>query len=265
MFSIEESIHKNFRFRTLFAALFLSILSLLLFHFFPGLNDQLMYPAWFPASIAAFGLVTFLIPLAIVKALGASHRVAHAAYFFNATTSFIVIPILLLVFSRTFTSFIWIAPSISFLIVRMYHNNKRWMRVLSLLTPGIAYCGHALYWNLIVRDPFRPEALIFAAGVTFLYIYSVYYFMEVRRENRLSAISPKEKKRFFASFNLTPREEQIVEEILTGYSTKEIAARFPIAAGTIKTHTKNIYKKMGVNTRLKIITKFLDFSPDEKQ
>lgn len=263
MFSIEESIRKNFRLRTLFASVALSMISLLLFHFFPGMNEQLQYPLWFPVSIASFGIITFLIPFAIVRSFGASHRVSHAAYLFNAAASFIAVPVLLLVFSRTFTSFIWIASSISFLIVRMYHDNKRWMRILSLLTPGIAYCGHVLYWNIILRDPVRIEALIFAVGVTFLYLYSVYYFTEVRRENRLSAISPKEKKRFFEKYNLTPREEQIVEDIIAGFTAPEIAARFPITAGTIKSHTKNIYKKMGVNSRIKIITKFLDFSPDE--
>jgi DNA-binding CsgD family transcriptional regulator len=48
---------------------------------------------------------------------------------------------------------------------------------------------------------------------------------------------------------LTPREIEIVEMILNGLTTVQIAARLSIAAGTVKVHRKNIYRKLSVGSR----------------
>jgi len=47
--------------------------------------------------------------------------------------------------------------------------------------------------------------------------------------------------------SLTAREREIVELLCTGLSKKEIAAKLFISHGTVGTHVKNIYRKLGVN------------------
>jgi two-component system, NarL family, nitrate/nitrite response regulator NarL len=53
-------------------------------------------------------------------------------------------------------------------------------------------------------------------------------------------------------FRLTPRELEIVSEIRSGKSNKDIAQRFSISEETVKRHLSNIFVKLGVSTRLEL-------------
>ncbi len=46
--------------------------------------------------------------------------------------------------------------------------------------------------------------------------------------------------------SLTEREQEIVSFLVNGWSKKEIAVNLNISFGTVVTHVKNIYKKLGV-------------------
>lgn len=48
---------------------------------------------------------------------------------------------------------------------------------------------------------------------------------------------------------LTPREHDVLAEVAAGYTNNEIAARLYISRGTVKRHTANIYRKLGVHHR----------------
>lgn len=50
-------------------------------------------------------------------------------------------------------------------------------------------------------------------------------------------------------FNLSPAELRILEQVIEGKSNKEIAEELFLSPWTVKTHIKNIYKKMQVNSR----------------
>jgi len=52
---------------------------------------------------------------------------------------------------------------------------------------------------------------------------------------------------------LSMRETQILEMIAEGLSNKMIADRIEIKEGTVKAHTNNIFKKLGVNSRTEAI------------
>jgi len=49
---------------------------------------------------------------------------------------------------------------------------------------------------------------------------------------------------------LTPREVDLVRMVAEGLRNKEIAERLCITEGTVKTHLSNIYKKLGIETRV---------------
>jgi DNA-binding NarL/FixJ family response regulator len=50
--------------------------------------------------------------------------------------------------------------------------------------------------------------------------------------------------------NLTPRELEILELVVAGYANKTIAAKISISEKTVEFHLDNIYRKIGVRTRL---------------
>jgi len=54
------------------------------------------------------------------------------------------------------------------------------------------------------------------------------------------------------NFGLTPREMEVVEAIVAGYTNKEIAEKFTISEQTVKHHLTNIFDKLGVFNRLEL-------------
>ncbi|NSL86770.1 response regulator transcription factor [Chitinophaga solisilvae] len=52
---------------------------------------------------------------------------------------------------------------------------------------------------------------------------------------------------------ITPRESQILQAIEEGLTNKEVAIRLDISLETVKSHIKNIYKKLEVNSRHQLI------------
>ncbi len=58
-----------------------------------------------------------------------------------------------------------------------------------------------------------------------------------------------------SSFGLTPREMQLLEFLTRGYRPKVVAKMLSLSYETVRTHLKNIYKKLGVNSVSEAIAK----------
>jgi two-component system, NarL family, nitrate/nitrite response regulator NarL len=54
------------------------------------------------------------------------------------------------------------------------------------------------------------------------------------------------------SFNLTPRELDVISAIVAGYSNRDIAEKYSISEQTVKHHLSNIFDKLGVSNRLEV-------------
>lgn len=79
-------------------------------------------------------------------------------------------------------------------------------------------------------------------------------------------LSPSIAKRVLQSFevrksgqqyNITPREREILQLLIKGYSVKMIAGELMISFDTARTHLKNIYPKLHVNCGKEAIAKVL--------
>ena len=58
-------------------------------------------------------------------------------------------------------------------------------------------------------------------------------------------------------YNLTPRERQIAELICQGLRSCNIAKNLRIKQGTVKTHTRNIYRKVRVQSKIAMLLRFV--------
>lgn len=92
------------------------------------------------------------------------------------------------------------------------------------------------------------------------------YLMKPLTEQRLAKTLDKIRKRHRSSFesagmggygpvgeSLTEREVRILRLIGIGISNREIADRLSISAETVKSHIKNVYKKLSVNNRIQAL------------
>ncbi len=58
-------------------------------------------------------------------------------------------------------------------------------------------------------------------------------------------------------YSLTPRECQIAELICQGLHNGNIAKFLRISPGTVKTHTRNIYRKVRVKSKIAMLLRFV--------
>lgn len=58
-------------------------------------------------------------------------------------------------------------------------------------------------------------------------------------------------------YDLTPRERQIAELICQGLRNGKIAKYLRIQPGTVKTHIRNIYRKVRVKSKIAMLLRFI--------
>ena len=75
-------------------------------------------------------------------------------------------------------------------------------------------------------------------------------------ESRKASRFPDDVKRFAVAHQLTSRETEIAELVLRGRNAAYIADQLRLAPGTVKTHTHNMYAKVGVHSRMEFLDAF---------
>ena len=63
-------------------------------------------------------------------------------------------------------------------------------------------------------------------------------------------------------YDLTPREREIAELICQGLRNGKIANVLHIRPGTVKTHTRNIYRKVHVRSKIGMLLRFVTDARD---
>lgn len=62
----------------------------------------------------------------------------------------------------------------------------------------------------------------------------------------------------FGEGQLTPREREVVEYTLKGYSAEAIRQILGISSGTVRIHRRNIYAKLGISSQGELFARFID-------
>ncbi len=71
----------------------------------------------------------------------------------------------------------------------------------------------------------------------------------------LEEIQESGEQSSLSDYGLTPRERQILTDVVNGFTYREIAARYNIAASTVKKHILHIYQKLDVSSRAEFVRK----------
>lgn len=73
----------------------------------------------------------------------------------------------------------------------------------------------------------------------------------------VNSFQKKVKKTSEETENLTNQEEKILQLLTKGYQYKEIAEKIFVSPFTVKTHLRNIYRKLQVRSRTEAVVKYL--------
>ncbi|MBN2457239.1 MAG: hypothetical protein JXB29_12005 [Sedimentisphaerales bacterium] len=57
---------------------------------------------------------------------------------------------------------------------------------------------------------------------------------------------------------MSPRELEVAKLVCQGLNNKEISKDLEIRSGTVKTHIRNIYRRIHVDSKIAMLLKFVD-------
>ncbi len=107
------------------------------------------------------------------------------------------------------------------------------------------------YNRLPVIQKYIPE------GAYVLYIFFIYLATEKLLDDikRLTMFSPQNtfNQHVLDRYEITPRESEVLMQIIKGKSYSEIAEHLFISMPTVKTHISRAYKKMNINNKIELI------------
>ncbi|WP_370312273.1 helix-turn-helix transcriptional regulator [Sagittula sp.] len=112
--------------------------------------------------------------------------------------------------------------------------SSREFRDLQAVFPFVEVCARRHWHGLAAKFSDRPHS----------------------EEPRLSRLIEESFQRFGRNL-LTPREAEIVEYTLKGYSAESTGAALGIATGTVRIHRRNIYGKLGVSSQGELFSNFI--------
>lgn len=84
------------------------------------------------------------------------------------------------------------------------------------------------------------------------FINNILQRMRERHQSEVS-ISPKAIAALSIAASISEREQEVLRFVAVGLSNKEIASELLVADSTVKTHLKNIYRKLDVNSRMQAV------------
>jgi DNA-binding NarL/FixJ family response regulator len=67
------------------------------------------------------------------------------------------------------------------------------------------------------------------------------------------------------SLPLSPRQRDVMRELLAGLCIEGVAARVGIAVGTARFHRHEVYTRLGVNSQTALMAKYMRITPEAQR
>ncbi len=110
--------------------------------------------------------------------------------------------------------------------------------------------------------PRQGFLLLLGLGLVALMTWLYLKYQKIQTDELLSTIRSSQEERktpeqTLSALNLTPREHEVAQLLLTGDSNKIIAAKLHISQPTVGFHTKNLYRKLNIQSRAELFALFI--------
>lgn len=176
------------------------------------------------------------------------------------------------IFSLEFSALDYTAPGLNRYKYKMEGLRDQWIDLgekhditFTNLDPGdyvfrVKGCNNDGVWNeqgallkIIIKPPFwetwwfRAHCVLILAA-----LFSLWHRSRMKHLS-LKLKTESELKRFFEKYNISKREEDILQLMLKGKSNKEIEEELFISIKTVSNHVYRIYQKLGVKNRLELL------------
>ncbi len=154
-----------------------------------------------------------------------------------------------------FGSVLLIAPAVLALI---YHRKTK-VKGNRQLLKGVffSFLPVAIYFPIdilfLANSAFKTTHVAYAVFAISVYMYLTKHYTVNYDPETTDVMSHTEK--FYETYNISDREVEIIEAVVVGKTNKEIAAALFISINTVKTHIKNIYRKLEVKNRVQLLHK----------
>lgn len=130
-------------------------------------------------------------------------------------------------------------PAVQIIMVTVYEDSERLFRALKAGANGY------LVKSAPPRNLLQAVRDVYGGGSPM----SSHIARKVVQHFHLMGISPAEAE------NLSPREQQVLDLLASGFVYKEIGDKLKIGVETVRTHVKNICQKMHVRNRVQAVAK----------
>ena len=164
---------------------------------------------------------------------------------------------------------IFITGLLSLLIPKHTGQNNRKHKSIKAFG-WISLAGYVLvYMNSFLPEPlsiFVTSAGLFvlnAGHIVWLRTYFLRHYVSFSGEQDQQFL-----KSIFKQYQISNREQEILQHLMKGKSNKEIESALYISYNTVKNHVYNLYQKLGVNSRwqmLHLVMKAYDRKQNQQQ
>lgn len=135
--------------------------------------------------------------------------------------------------------------------------NRRIVRMF-----GIFYITWCIPFFIHLIVPLKPSLYLYMSCQAVQFIFPYVWFQFIFLRNHTLGISCLRDSncldRIYRDKKITSREREIIELIVQGKSNREIEKELYISIYTVKNHVQNIYAKLGVRSRAKLIHMVVD-------
>jgi NarL family two-component system response regulator LiaR len=129
------------------------------------------------------------------------------------------------------------------------------IRTIWIYALALGVLVFALKW-LELRFFVRDISLEFYVGILAIGFTTLGIWVGLRFTRKKAVVQPFERDAAQAMrLELSKRELEVLELLALGHSNQEIADRLFVSLNTIKTHTSNLFSKLGVSRRTQAVQK----------
>jgi len=114
------------------------------------------------------------------------------------------------------------------------------------LMPGAAVIFSVAFLVLFQFLSPTIQRNIFAAG----------WIDDFKKPDVTFTVGAPERADRFENLKLSPREKEVAKLLLRGLSMRQIAGTLGVMESTVKGYCKTLYKKLGINSRTELFTRF---------